>query len=103
MKRQNQNSLRKIFRAVLNLLVAIALLAAFAQPSRAETNTTKVSTNTPLWLTRPLSLADCLNLTLQQNGTILKARSSTFGAGFRSMTVKMLWGAKICFATDINE
>ena len=75
MKRQNPNSLRKIFRAVLNLLAAIALLAPVAQPSRAATNTTSVSTNTPEWLTRPLSLADCLNLTLQQNGTILKARS----------------------------
>ncbi|MGO8838428.1 MAG: TolC family protein [Limisphaerales bacterium] len=29
----------------------------------------------PAWITRPLSLADCLNIALQQNGTILKARS----------------------------
>ncbi len=36
---------------------------------------TNVSTQLPAWLTRPLSLADCLNIALQQNGTILKARS----------------------------
>ena len=29
----------------------------------------------PAWITRPLSLADCLNIALQQNGTILKAKS----------------------------
>jgi outer membrane protein TolC len=33
------------------------------------------STNLPAWITRPLSLADCLNLALQQNGTVLKAKS----------------------------
>ncbi|HVU07452.1 MAG TPA: TolC family protein [Verrucomicrobiae bacterium] len=31
--------------------------------------------NLPDWLTRPLSLTDCLNLALQQNATILKGRS----------------------------
>ncbi|HVU27783.1 MAG TPA: TolC family protein [Verrucomicrobiae bacterium] len=31
--------------------------------------------NLPDWLTRPLSLTDCLNLSLQQNATILKGRS----------------------------
>ena len=38
-------------------------------------NTTAQNTNTSLpgWITRPLSLADCLNIALQQNGTILKA------------------------------
>ena len=38
-------------------------------------NTTAQNTNTSLpgWITRPLSLTDCLNLALQQNGTILKA------------------------------
>jgi len=29
----------------------------------------------PVWLTRPLALADCLNLALQQNATLLKARN----------------------------
>ena len=32
-------------------------------------------TNAPAWLSRPLSLADSLNLALQQNATILKAKN----------------------------
>lgn len=32
-------------------------------------------TNTPAWLSRPLSLTDALNLALQQNTTILKAKN----------------------------
>src|ERR1039457_3386704 len=32
-------------------------------------------TNTPAWLTRPLSLADALNTALTQNATILKAKN----------------------------
>jgi len=32
-------------------------------------------TNTPTWLTRPLSLADALNTALQQNATILEAQN----------------------------
>ena len=51
------------------------IVAAATLPARSETNATNVSTNVPSWLTRPLSLADCLNLTLQQNATLLKARS----------------------------
>ncbi len=40
-------------------------------------NTTAQNTNTnlPGWVTRPLSLSDCLNLALQQNATLLKARN----------------------------
>jgi outer membrane protein len=40
-------------------------------------NITAQNTNTSLpgWITRPLSLTDCLNIALQQNGTILKAKS----------------------------
>jgi outer membrane protein TolC len=40
-------------------------------------NITAQNTNTSLpgWITRPLSLTDCLNIALQQNGTILKARN----------------------------
>jgi outer membrane protein TolC len=33
------------------------------------------STNVPPWITRPLSLADCLNIALSQNATILKAKN----------------------------
>ena len=40
-------------------------------------NTTAQNTNTSLpgWITRPLSLTDCLNIALSQNATILKAKS----------------------------
>jgi len=40
-------------------------------------NMTAQNTNTSLpgWITRPLSLADCLNIALQQNATILKAKN----------------------------
>lgn len=40
-------------------------------------NTTAQNTNTSLpgWITRPLSLVDCLNVALSQNATILKARN----------------------------
>jgi len=34
-----------------------------------------VATNLPGWISRPLSLADCLNITLAQNATILKAKN----------------------------
>jgi outer membrane protein TolC len=33
------------------------------------------NTDLPGWITRPLALTDCLNLALQQNATILKAKS----------------------------
>ena len=35
--------------------------------------------NVPHWIDRPLSLADALNIALQQNGTILKAKSDLEG------------------------
>ena len=40
-------------------------------------NATAQNTNASLpgWITRPLSLADCLNIALQQNATILKAQN----------------------------
>ena len=39
--------------------------------------TTAQNTNSvlPAWITRPLSLTDCLNIALQQNATILKAKN----------------------------
>src|SRR6266576_1498374 len=76
MKRQNPNSLSKVFRAVWNLLAAVALaVVAITQPACGETITTSASTNGSAWLTRPISLAECLNIALQQNGTIHKAKS----------------------------
>jgi len=37
--------------------------------------TAAADTNAPTWLTQPLSLADCLNIALAQNATILKAKN----------------------------
>src|SRR5690349_269059 len=43
--------------------------------------------NVPNWIDRPLSLADALNIALQQNGTILKARNDLEGnAGLVAQT-----------------
>ncbi|MFO1477795.1 MAG: TolC family protein [Verrucomicrobiota bacterium] len=53
-------------------IVALALWAPVAWSQTAGSST--VSTNVPGWVTRPLSLVDALNLVLQQNGTLLKAR-----------------------------
>src|SRR5208283_182237 len=43
-------------------------------------NITAQNTNTSLpgWITRPLSLTDCLNIALQQNATILKAKNDLY-------------------------
>ena len=53
------------------LLVCIGALVCFAGHITAQ----NTNTNLPDWVTRPLSLADSLNLALQQNATILKARN----------------------------
>ena len=55
----------------LTLLLAgcIGGWTAFAQ--NPNTN----NTNLPAWITRPLTLADCLNIALAQNATILKAKN----------------------------
>ena len=52
--------------------IAAQLFALFLglNATAQEANT---STNLPDWITRPLSLTDCLNIALQQNATILKA------------------------------
>jgi outer membrane protein len=50
-------------------LFALALLAIALNAAAQETN------SMPDWLTRPLSLADALNIALAQNATILKAKN----------------------------
>src|SRR5476649_2792872 len=42
--------------------------SAFAQAASTVTNS-------PAWISRPLSLVDCLNIALQQNATILKGKN----------------------------
>ena len=48
---------------LISLSIGLALAASAAD------------TNAPDWLTRPLALADCLNIALAQNATILKAKN----------------------------
>ncbi len=50
-------------------LTTLSLLLGFALAVTAD------DTNTPAWLSRPLSLADTLNIALAQNATILKAKN----------------------------
>jgi TolC family type I secretion outer membrane protein len=51
-------------------LTQFALFLGFAFLATAED-----TNSAPSWLTRPLSLADCLNISLAQNPTILKAQN----------------------------
>jgi TolC family type I secretion outer membrane protein len=60
----------KFARANLSLAVAVAITGFSASGADVNTNT-----NLAAWITRPLALADCLDLALQQNGRLLKARS----------------------------
>lgn len=60
-------------KTVSRLLLLVILAArSGVTPAHAESNIT--STNLPGWLTQPLSLADAMNLTLQNNRTILKSQ-----------------------------
>ena len=53
------------------LLFGAGLLICFVWNITAQ----NTNTNLPAWLTQPLPLVDCLNLALQQNATILKAKN----------------------------
>ena len=55
------------------LLVCAGALICFAWTAFGQG--TNASTSVPDWITRPLSLADCLNIALSQNATILKAKN----------------------------
>ena len=56
-------------------LILLSLLACFIAAGQVPAQSTAAGTNAPAWITRPLSLVDCLNLALSQNATILKAKS----------------------------
>jgi len=56
----------------LNIILALAL-AGFAADRNA--NAQNAATNSTAWISRPLSVADCLNIALQQNAAILKAKN----------------------------
>ena len=55
------------------LLVGAGALICFAWTAIAQN--TNAGASAPAWITRPLSLADCLNIALSQNATILKAKN----------------------------
>jgi len=68
------------FAVRLSYVVAVGL-ALISFKTSAATNTV------PNWIDRPLSLTDALNIALQQNGTILKAKSDLEGnAGLVAQT-----------------
>lgn len=68
MHRQNLKAEQVFFRTFSICAIVILTLMRTSAADSTETNV-------PAWLTGPLSLADSLNITLRQNGTILKARS----------------------------
>jgi len=74
MKRLTRDLKRNFFCAGWNASAIFAAIATAALPASAQTNAA-ATTNLPAWITRPLSLADALNVGLQQNGALLKARS----------------------------
>lgn len=58
---------------IASLFLVVSLAGIF---SAAAEGTNVTGTNSsPLWFTRPLSLAEAINIALQQNGTILRGKS----------------------------
>src|SRR5262249_46729433 len=55
--------------------VVASAIAQTNTPAAVQTNAPVALTNLPPWLTHPLSLADALNVALEQNGVILKAKN----------------------------
>lgn len=53
----------------------VLLLAQATFGAESNTFSEITATNLPGWMTRPLSLSDALNLTLQQNSTLTKAKA----------------------------
>jgi outer membrane protein TolC len=53
----------------------ILSLAVFCSAANLKISAQNADTNSAAWISRPLSLADCLNVALQQNATILKAQN----------------------------
>ena len=53
------------------LFICVGMIIGFVWNLTAQ----NTNASLPGWITRPLSLADCLNIALQQNATILKAKN----------------------------
>ena len=83
MNRLTSQSAPSVLRAALRWVAVGLVFSVSALSVPAQTTDASVTdTNLPAWLTRPLSLVDALNTTLQQNTTILKAKSdleATYG------------------------
>jgi outer membrane protein TolC len=60
-----------ILSVIRLILCCLTVLAVAAAPAGAQTN----SAGATNWVPRPLSLADALNVALQQNGTLQKAKA----------------------------
>ena len=58
----------------------LALAAACLALAPCASGATAPATNTPAWLTRPLSLGDCLDTALQQNGAILRSKADVMAS-----------------------
>lgn len=58
----------------MKTLLILSTILALAAQLDAATNTPAVTNPPPAWLTRPLSLGECINLALQQNSAVLKSR-----------------------------
>src|ERR1035437_5834982 len=56
---------------MIKLFFCVGVLICFVWNITAQ----NTNTSLPGWITRPLSLTDCLNIALSQNATILKAKS----------------------------
>jgi outer membrane protein len=56
-----------------NKIILSLALICFA--STLKTSAQNADTNSPAWISQPLSLLNCLNAALQQNATILKAKN----------------------------
>lgn len=63
----------KIMKTIKFIFYLLWVCSAAAWNISAQSAST--SSNAPAWITQPLSLLNCLNLALSQNGTILKAKS----------------------------
>ena len=84
LSRDNRPAMKRLIPEVLAMRRRVGLMtivwvwvAALTAPQLlcGQTNTASSNTNLPSWVSRPLSLVDALNTALEQNGTILKAKS----------------------------
>lgn len=89
------NSLRtaSLVAALLAAASVQAQIAVTPTPAPAPTMAAPGGTNAlPLWLTRPLSLVEAVDIALQQNGSILKARKdleATYGVVMQTRAIAM--------------